>query len=326
MFEKIVPEVLAKYGLQYLAVGAVQKGYRNESYAVTLADGAMVNLMFFKREPRILARIKRADATSRYAADAGLSVRTRHDQRLLQVRADTYAGLYTYLPGGTIAWEMYSMKHIKLLGWAMSDLHAALVLMPVPDAHTVYAELRDIVDEMQHYFSRTGVRSALRSKLYLTVELTQFDDAQKCIETLAGLPGGQMLHMDMVRGNLLFGDTHAGDIWKIGDTALSGIIDFEKAAYGQPVFDVARTLAFLLVDCPKPTEKTYKYFVESGYSKRGKATLEYMDHLPPLVRLFLLHDFYKFLKHTPYESLADNRHYVRTRDLLKKYGMISPKK
>jgi hypothetical protein len=36
----------------------------------------------------------------------------------------------------------------------------------------------------------------------------------------------------------------------------------------------------------------------------------------------LLHDFYKFLLHNPYESLASNEHYIRTIALLKARGVL----
>ncbi len=44
--------------------------------------------------------------------------------------------------------------------------------------------------------------------------------------------------------------------------------------------------------------------------------------LKALIGFFLLHDFHKFLKHTPYESLEQNHHFVRTRDILIDYGML----
>jgi Ser/Thr protein kinase RdoA (MazF antagonist) len=130
--------------------------------------------------------------------------------------------------------------------------------------------------------------------------------------------------MDMVRGNILF-DTTADTPWQIDDVRLSGVIDFEKTAIGLPVCDMARTLAFLLVDCLKPADKISKYFIDSGYRKRGSMDIIHIELLPYFIRLFLLHDFYKFLRHTPYESLRDNYHYGRTCVILKDYGMISSK-
>jgi aminoglycoside phosphotransferase (APT) family kinase protein len=120
--------------------------------------------------------------------------------------------------------------------------------------------------------------------------------------------------MDFVRGNILFSGFE-----------ITGILDFEKTALGHPIMDMARTLAFLLVDCKyKTEEKVNKYFVQSGYTKRGanKETIN-DDDRGLLVEMFLLYDLYKFLRHNPYESLYENEHYIRTKDILVKYGVIS---
>ncbi len=113
---------------------------------------------------------------------------------------------------------------------------------------------------------------------------------------------------------------------------MTGILDFEKTAYGHPVFDVARTLAFLLVDCEyKGEAKIRKYFLQSGYNKRGTVNFRnpIIKHgnrttnlLESLIDLFLLYDFYKFLRHNPYEFLEQNHHYKRTRDILLTRNML----
>lgn len=321
MFARIVPDVLRKYGLAVTRVSAVQKGYRNESYPLLLADGVEVNLLFYKREPDILQRIETADRVAARAAAAGLPVRTRYNERLLRV-GDGFAGVYRYLPGRTISWEAYTKRHIKLAGWAMADLHAAVE--DVPDAGLALAdELMGLVQKMRQYFADEAVKHAVDEKLGVALDTTTFDSLERLIEKTRQLNGQQYLHMDMVRGNMLFDQPHLDARWRIDDVQLSGLIDFEKASYGLPVCDVARTLAFLLIDCPKPSDKIYKYFIDSGYRKRGNRAITHIELLPYFVRLFLLHDFYKFLRHTPYESLRDNYHYTRTADLLKTYGIIS---
>jgi Ser/Thr protein kinase RdoA (MazF antagonist) len=137
------------------------------------------------------------------------------------------------------------------------------------------------------------------------------------------LPAKQPLHMDFVRSNILFEAVPAGDF----NMSISGILDFEKAAYGHPLFDIARTLTFLLVDCKyKAPDKVRKYFLGSGYIKRGAAMLpsKHMSILEPALNLFLFHDFYKFLRHNPYESLPDNEHFMRTAQLLIPRQLIRP--
>jgi Ser/Thr protein kinase RdoA (MazF antagonist) len=141
------------------------------------------------------------------------------------------------------------------------------------------------------------------------------------LEAAQHVPGRTPLHMDLVRSNVLFRKKARGDVLVLDNLALSGILDLEKAAVGHPFFDIARTLAFLLVDCPKPADKIYKYFLDSGYRKRGgrelkPATLQGQDMLETLQTLFLMYDFYKFLKQNPYESLSKNHHFKRTTDIL----------
>ena len=119
--------------------------------------------------------------------------------------------------------------------------------------------------------------------------------------------------MDFVRGNVLFEGSE-----------VVGILDFEKTAYGPVQYDVARTLAFLLVDCKYKDEAAVRrYFLQSGYTKRGAATLTYYPTiLETLIELFLIHDFYKFLRHNPYESLKDNEHFTRTVSVLARNGVL----
>lgn len=321
MFVRIVPEVIKKYELDVRTVGAPLKGYRSESFPLELHDGTVVNLLFYKREQNILSRIRTADKVASAAAGANLPVRVRYDERLLRVGSG-YAAVYQWLPGKTIEWEAYTKRHIKLAGWAMADLHSAVAALQ-NDGPLLADELQPLLARMHRYFSMLDVKKALAEKLGLSIEPKQFDHLEALIEKTRHISGQQYLHMDMVRGNMLFDGVSSTSRWAIDDVQLSGLIDFEKAAWGLPVCDMARTLAFLLVDCPKPARKIFKYFIDSGYKKRGARTLEHSELLPYFIRLFLLHDFYKFLKHTPYESLDDNYHYARTRELLKTYGMIS---
>jgi Ser/Thr protein kinase RdoA (MazF antagonist) len=203
------------------------------------------------------------------------------------------------------------MEHLKNLGGAMSQMHAILTdhkeRLPV----AIY-DMQQLLSRMQVYFAQDGVRKALVSKLQL---LPPNLDFEKLLEICQKLPGQQALHLDFVRGNVLFDGKQ-----------VSGVLDFEKAAYGHPVLDVARTLAFLLVDCKyKPELKIRKYFLESGYNKRGPQKLDVAQNiLEELINFFLTHDFYKFLLHNPYESLPQNEHFVRTKALLVKRGQFIP--
>jgi hypothetical protein len=217
---------------------------------------------------------------------------------------------------------------------AMSDMHAVLsdVTVAWPDKCDVVAESQTLLGRMETYFNDPDVMLALRDKLDITIYTSSIAEIRQLINVFENLPSRQPLHMDMVRGNVLFAPTGTDDVWQIGDIALTGVIDFEKTTIGHPLFDIARTLAFLLVDCSSKNEtKILKYFLTSGYNKRGHATydphatirgISHAQLLDGLIAFFLLHDLYKFLRHTPYESLPDNHHYIRTRNILIGHAMV----
>jgi len=317
--EQLVARILDFYGLECVSIGAAQKGYRNSSFPIKLKNGTHCNVIIYKNESGIVRRIKAAQAISERASKNGLPVRLQIDPRILTLsssKSQRYAALYNWLPGATIPWEAYTMEHIKVLGATLSDLHAAVSdlesLEQFPD---VILECRMLVNEMSYYFSQAGVQTAMKSKLTLDLDGRTFLYFIELLDKMSRLSGSQPLHMDFVRGNILFADPTKAD----HKYMLSGILDFEKAALGNPVFDVARTLAFLLVDCKyKPINKIKKYFIQSGYNKRGTGLLtpKELRFLEPLVTFFMFYDFYKFLLHNPYESLYLNEHFTRTRDQL----------
>lgn len=323
-----VRRILSHYGLEAAEIAAVQKGYRNESYPVRLEDGRTVNLILYKREPGIVDTVRRANAVSRFLDGRGFPVRVPLDSRVVRVAAGgtaRYAGVYTYLEGKTIPWEAYTQAHLKLLGQTMAEMHRALKGYDGPALPKVAAEYQAIVARMRRYFADPHVARAASDKLELAVPRRVFTRLWHILDFCEKLPGQQALHMDFVRSNILFdGDR---------EPRIAGIIDFEKAASGHQLFDVARTLAFLLVDCKyKPTDKVRKYFLTSGYQRHGRRQLERITVqgsgkrrllLEELVDLFLLYDFYKFLRHNPYEFLAQNEHYIRTRNLLLECGVIT---
>jgi Ser/Thr protein kinase RdoA (MazF antagonist) len=239
---------------------------------------------------------------------------------------EKYGALYHYLPGRTIPWEGYTRDHIKLLGKTMSDMHAALAGLADNGLPETSDEYLTIVARMRTYFNSAPVQRALAGKLLLRVKPEVFDQFEQILIGSKLLSGKQPLHMDFVRSNILWEDVPPKITTKEGfGVAISGILDFEKAAYGHPLFDIARTLAFLLVDCKyKTPEKVRKYFLNSGYSKRGAAAVpgKHLELLEPLLDLFLFYDFYKFLRHSPYEYLPQNEHFARTKDMLLQRGVL----
>ncbi len=311
----LVEQILAMYDVRDARLLPVQRGYRNESYAALLSGGEYANLILYKREPGMLAVLRRANLVGDYLSARGFPARTTRDARILRLqtakpdRVARYAALYHYLPGSTIPWEGYTMEHLKQLGMAMSDMHRLLKAAPFTLNNQVTGEYTVIATRMQTYFSEPGVCDALVTKLGL--QITVPERFFKLLAGCAELPNQQILHMDFVRGNILF-DSKAH---------ITGVLDFEKASWGHPLLDVARTLAFLLVDCKYKTGvQVRKYFLRSGYNKRGSGSFKIIGGnarlLEELVDLFLFYDFYKFLRHNPYESLPQNKHFVRTCALL----------
>lgn len=326
MYQEYITRLLTLYTIDPLRIHHPQKGYRNEIYPVETATGEVVQVTFYKSELGILKRVARADRVSSYLADLGLPARRRINQKTVQLRSPTqtiYAGLYNYLPGSTIAWESYTRKHIVLLGKTLSDIHAALVGYKALDESPIEDELGALLIRMRSYFSDERVVSALSEKVNLTLDIN-YAHFGRLLHGIKQLPGRQSLHMDFVRSNVLFQEAIHGDVCSFESVSISGILDFEKTATGHPLFDVARSLAFLLVDCKyKTIEEVTKYFIHSGYQKRGKAQLTHTGRLlDEVVLFFLLYDFYKFLRHNPYESLDQNEHFIRTRDILIHRGVV----
>lgn len=308
----LVARILKKYGVPYKVIHAPQKGYRNHSFRVdTYKD--VLNVILYKTEPGMAERIKRANAIGNFLAKQGLPARQTFSDTILALtsaRSVKYAALYYYLPGNTIPWEAYTMERLKMLGKAMGDTHAALrnYKGTLP---SVSGELFLLHARMQQYFNDRHVTQAMRQKLGLRL---QTGNEVPILQRAAALPP-QAIHMDFVRGNILF-----------KDNLITGILDFEKAARGAPLYDIARTFAFLLVDCKhKAPAKIRKYFIESGYIKRGGGAIADATLFEQLVGFFLLHDFYKFLRHNPYEFLPQNEHFTRTRQALLQRGLLSVK-
>lgn len=212
------------------------------------------------------------------------------------------------------------MKHIKLAGSFMAKLHQIdpkLLEESLPD---IAQQSEVAYSRMKGYLTDTTISKTTEAKLGLQVQIPNyshlFDNLhQHNLETI--------LHMDMVRGNLLFQDEkrNTATPFTIDSITLSGVIDFEKVAIGHPLFDIARSLAFLLVDSQKSYPQIIKYFIDSGYRKRGGGRVERIqidgqDVLTGLISFYLLYDFYKFLKQNPYESLHLNHHYRKTKQAL----------
>lgn len=340
--EEIAKKLFEAYGLRPVRYLPAQKGYRNSNFAAELPDGSMVNLIVYKNEPNSAELIRRTNDIGNFLAIRGIPARKTHDRRILCLNTSSdnlkrYAALYGYLPGDTIPWEAYTKDHVKALGMGLSTVHDALKDYPGEDLPRVHEQYSRQLGRMTAYFKQTGVGRAIAAKLYIQAPVEACEVLVPILQHCSRLPSQQALHMDFVRGNILFYPAytnHQSRDLSVGNVMISGILDFEKAAWGHPLFDIARTLAFLLIDCKYKSEaQVRKYFLHSGYAKRGPAALPLVhattgdgrfDLLERLIDLFLLHDLFKFLRHNPYESLADNEHYQRTVDLCLRRGLAIP--
>src|SRR5687768_3932255 len=136
----LVKRILDAYGVRYQHPPHLQKGYRNRSYVVELADSRRLNLILYKTEAGMLERIQRIHRIT--AQLLTLPVRKSADARIMTLRSESmvrYASLYNYLPGETIPWEAYTKNHIKLVGMGMSTLHTSLAALG-GDEHRVTDE------------------------------------------------------------------------------------------------------------------------------------------------------------------------------------------
>ncbi len=327
------------YGIEFSSFeNYSETGYRNKNIKLISANNKIFNLVIYKQEKGILQIIKNANLVSNFLASKGFptrqTIKTRNGHEIIKFRSrksevrSFFCCLYNYLPGNTITWDGWTMKHLKLLGWVMGEVHNQ-----TSDARhqTSVKKIKEVIEkeieEMTKYFNQRGVLNALENKLKMKVDLTFLELLFNQIQLIAKSQEPMaILHMDLVRGNILFENSKfetRNSNFVIENLELSGILDFEKVAIGNLVFDLARTLAFLFIDCKfKDDEKIFKYFYESGYIKRGKGIKVQPEILKTAILYFWFYDFYKFLKHNPYEFLEQNEHFIRTRNVLIKQKLI----
>lgn len=350
---------LAKYtekifGLKVLAIDEPKSGYRNKSYKIKLENGNLLNFILFKNEAGIFERMQGANSVGDFLAESGLPSRksvvmdngenyctshiehcTLHSPFVVLKNNNghlRYGCFYEYLPGETIPWEAYTSKHIKNLGGMMGKMHKLIqqfdnsLIRQLPDETNIQLEN---IERMERYFKDENVLSALNKKLGLELNF-DFNGFRKVFKIISS-EDKQVLHMDFVRGNVLFSTDKRNckcENMQIcechNDIYISGILDFEKVSIGPRIVDIARTLAFLLIDCKYMEKaKVRAYFLYNGYQKRGENKLPDLKYLEYLIIYFMVYDFYKFLKRNPYESLPQNEHFIKTRDYLLERKILS---
>jgi len=342
----VIYKVLTKFGYDQndISIQPTQSGYRNLVVPIKTkaTKPKKLALIFYKREPKVLEKIKLANLISNQLANIGWPTRqtiSKNHQNILRLKNNKqsiYCCLYNYLNGHTIEWENYTKKHIKLLGQVLGYLHQDLAKIRTNSkiiANKECSNLRLKLLEMNTYFNNKKIQHAIEQKLKLKMNNSSFDRFSRLIKRLDLQKESQILHLDFVRGNVLFdnlSNCHFDQrfvlkLKKKSTTkktlAITGVLDFEKAALGLPELDISRTLAFLLVDCKNKTpDKIFQHFLNSGYIKRAGNTKPNQALIKELIFMYLLIDFYHFLKHNPYEYLNQNQHFLRTRNYLLRYG------
>ncbi len=305
------------YGFEVLKITKLDGGFRNSCFKIDCETESFV-FIIYKAEKNIKSTIINAHFTTEYLSDNGFPVRvpikTKSGEEVSEITwggGRHFAALYNFLEGVTIPWEAYTRRHIKSIGKTLSDMHFYLRDVDIPDNVRLpdwYLDTIKEVDLMKKYFKEVEpwIEKKLKVKLNWT-KLIKLYDFIKSIKQ----QNFCILHYDFVRGNILFSRKLDK---KLDIYPICGILDFEKVCVGPKIADIARTLAFLIIDCKYKDESTVRRrFLKSGYIKRGKSKFSVTKkELDNLIQYFWLRDFWKFLVHNPYEYLHMNEHYKRT--------------
>jgi len=325
-----IKEFVKKY--YCLSVSRVRKlegGFRNQCFKVD-SDNKSYVLIIYKAEKGIRKLIDNAHSVASLLHSKGFPVRTNLKtknekdyiyKKILGIYH--FIALYNFLEGVTIPWEAYTRRHLKSIGKTLSDLHYTFKQSEVVKIKRLRIDLPEWdlitskeISSMKKYFKK--VEPWIIKKLKLKLNWLNIDKTFKNLIKDTNTYPRNIMHYDFVRGNILFSNklNKNLDIYPI-----TGILDFEKVCIGPEIADIARTLAFLLVDCKfKDVITVRKRFLISGYIKRGKNKLNHYifktKEFNNLLIFFWLRDFWKFLVYNPYEYLYMNEHYKRTRQVL----------
>jgi Ser/Thr protein kinase RdoA (MazF antagonist) len=334
------------YGLEVAKLYRLEGGFRNQCFKiVTLKESFL--LIIYKRERGVRTVIENAHFVAKILSKEGFPTRvpmvTKSGQEYFRQKFEGgyhYLALYNFLPGETIPWEAYTRRHLKSIGKTLSDMHYTLreILnskfqisnksqISIPEIQNWSDITRHEIIKMKKYFKK--VEPWIEKKLEVKSELGSINEVFKKLIAMGGRREAKsdrpnVLHYDFVRGNILFSKKLDK---KLDIYPITGILDFEKVCLGPEIADIARTLAFLIIDCKfKKEDIVRKRFLISGYEKRGENKLPFdgiaYSYLEVLLKFFWLRDFWKFLVHNPYEYLYMNEHYVRTRDRLIRCGIL----
>lgn len=315
---ELVLKIIEKLNLKVKTISGPYRGYRNSNYKL-VTQSEILNLVIFNNEIGSIETIQIQNKACSELAKLNLSFQIRYPKsRIIQIinninkknKFETLACLYNYIEGQTISWESYTSSRLKQIGKCLAELHLGFealnfdrkLFSKLPSQKQICL---DQTIEMKSYFARLEVKLAIYKKLGIVLNVN-FDKLKSLISNIES--ENQILHMDFVRGNI---------IWDEDQNRIVGTIDFEKMSLGKVEFDIARTLAFLIIDSKYKLEHEVREKFLASYGNSFD-----MNLVEKLVMFYLIYDFYKFLKHNPYESLNENEHFVRTRDLLLKKFLL----
>lgn len=340
--------LVQNYNLKPRRIAKLDGGFRNQCFQIFTTGKRQYVCIVYKNERGIEEMIIAAHSVSNFLKKREFPVRYPIKSltgeefiKLRDGRSIQKIALYNYLIGRTIPWEAYTRRHLKSIGMMLSDMHYVLSqnreiksekLKVKNENNQLNVMIKQLprwtrvtqkeIQDMLRYFSE--VEPWIEKKLVVQLRWNDIKTSLTNLVKSCSQFGQGILHYDFTRGNILFSTKldKQLDIYPI-----VGVLDFEKVCYGPIIADVARTLAFLLVDCKYKDEKTVrKRFLISGYQRRGKNKLMIDDiwkvQQEKLIQFFWLRDFWKFLEHNPYEYLYMNEHYLRTRNLLVQYGLL----
>lgn len=326
-----VKQILKKYfDKNIVKVEKLTGGFRNQCFKVATSENEKFVFIVYKSEEGIGRLIKSAHKVAKFLANKGFPTRVpkvdKNGLEYIQIEfqgGKQFAALYNFLHGSTIPWEAYTRRHLKSIGKTLSDMHYYLREADFKKSlPNWYEQTQKEIKQMNNYFKK--VEPWIEKKLEVKLNWEKIGNLSALSsQLLATRSLESVLHYDFLRGNILFSEK----IDRKWDTyPIVGILDFEKVCWGPVVADIARTLAFLLVDVKyKKNKKIRKRFFISGYKRRGKNDLpEVVDSaiFENLLAFYWLRDFWKFCENNPYEYLHMNEHYGRTKELLVGEGIL----
>ncbi|GAB4163253.1 MAG: hypothetical protein Fur003_5980 [Candidatus Dojkabacteria bacterium] len=294
------------------------EGYMNNCYLINTPKQQLIMVIYNSNRYKTETDINRLEEI--YSLNLNLPIRKpigyNNSKHLMKYTRKSgisnFVGLYNYLEGETLPWEGYTRRHLFALGEMHKQLHLSLSTQPP----TKYIESWDQYikrdsAKLISYFIKNSLSIERKVKISLDIlGLKALTESFSHYRLAA-----QLTHMDFVRGNILFSNIKHKEKYEI-----TGILDFEKMLIAPVEFDIARTLAFLLVDCRfSSDEKIIEYYLKKGYGYQEKKN-------DRVIQKFLIYfwcrDLWKFLVSNPYESLADNFHYKATVERLIASGLL----